>query len=135
MIARYILIGFSSGVLFGVMDGVLNGNPLARRLLQVFDSIARQTINIPAGVLIDLLYGFVMAALFLLLYRSLPGADGWVKGLSFGLIIWFFRVVMQSASYWMMFEIPPQTLFYLLAAGLLEMIVLGLFYGLTLKPL
>ena len=57
-----------------------------------------------------------------------------VKGLSFGLLVWFFRVAMQAASQWMMFTIPVNTVLYSLTAGLTEMLVLGVLYGLTLKP-
>jgi hypothetical protein len=34
----------------------------------------------------------------------------------------------------MMFDVPATTLLYMLAAGLGEMLVLGILYGLTLKP-
>jgi hypothetical protein len=74
-----------------------------------------------------------MAAVFLLLYASLPGEAGWVKGVSFALLVWFFRVAMYTASQWVMFNVPVNTLLYTLVAGL-EMLVLGILYGLTLKP-
>ncbi|MGA2327192.1 MAG: hypothetical protein ABSH05_13000 [Bryobacteraceae bacterium] len=80
----------------------------------------------------DLAYGFLMAALFLLLYPSLPGSAV-LKGVSFGLIVWFFRVVMAVAGQWVMFRIPGWTLLYVLVSGLLEMVLLGLLYGLTLR--
>lgn len=80
----------------------------------------------------DLAYGFLMAALFLLLYPSLPGSAV-LKGVSFGLIAWFFRVVMAVAGQWVMFRIPGWTLLYVLVSGLLEMVLLGLLYGLTLR--
>lgn len=131
---RYILISISSGILFGVLDGVINANPLAQRLFEVFKPIARTSINPLAGILIDLVYGFIMAAVFLLLYKSLPGETGLIKGLSFGVLVWFFRVVMQAASQWVMFNIPLETVGYSLASGLGEMLILGVFYGLTLKP-
>jgi hypothetical protein len=91
-------------------------------------------INAPAGVLIDLLYGFVLAGLFLLLHKSLPGTSGWMKGLGFGLFAWFFRVLMNAASQWIMFRVSTETLAYTLFAGLGEMLVLGVLYGLTLRP-
>jgi len=130
----YIIVSLASGILFGVLDGVINANPLARKLLQVYSPIARKSINPVAGILIDLVYGFVLAAVFLLLYTSLPGASGLVKGLSFGLLAWFFRVVMQTASQWVMFNVPVKTLLYSLLTGLGEMLLLGVLYGLTLKP-
>ncbi len=130
----YVLVSLASGILFGIMDGVINANPLAQRLLGVYQPIARTSVNAPAGIAIDLIYGFVMAGIFLLLYRSLPGDLGWIKGVSFGVLAWFFRVLMNAASDWMMFKVPVQTIGYMLVAGLIEMLVIGIFYGLTLRP-
>ena len=131
---RYIVVSVSSGILFGVMDGITNANPLAQKLYKAFEPIARKSINIPAGLAIDLAYGFAMAGIFLLLHASLPGESGVIKGLAFGLLVWFFRVVMQVASQWMMFDIPASALLYTLVCGLAEMLILGLLYGMTLKP-
>lgn len=131
----YIIVSIISGILFGVMDGLINANPLAQRLYEVYKPIAKTSINIPAGVVIDLVYGFVMAGVFLLLYESLPGEAGLLKGISFTFLVWFFRVVMSVASAWMMFNVPIRALLYTLITGLGEMLVLGILYGLTLKPL
>ena len=130
----YILVSVVSGILFGILDGVINANPLAQRLYAVFKPIARTSINPLAGIVIDLAYGFIMAWVFLLLYRSLPGETGLAKGVSFALLVWFFRVIMQAASQWVMFNVPLEALLYSLVAGLGEMLVLGVLYGLTLKP-
>ena len=135
MIARYILISIASGILFGVIDGVINANRLAKRLYEVYRPIAREAINPLAGVVIDLVYGFIMGGVFLLLYKSLPGVNGFMKGVSFGVLVWFFRVVMNNASQWVMFKVPIKTLLYSLGTGLVEMLALGLLYGLTLIPL
>jgi len=130
----YIIVSVVSGILFGVLDGVINANPLAQRLYEVYKPIARTSINPLAGILIDLVYGFVMAGVFLLLYKSLPGGTGLVKGVSFAVLAWFFRVVMYTASQWVMFNVPVETLLYSLVMGLGEMLILGVLYGLTLKP-
>ena len=131
---RYIVVGVVSGILFGILDGVIHANPLAQRLYEVYKPIARTSINPLAGIVIDLVYGFVMAGVFLLLYRSLPGGTGLVKGVSFAVLAWFFRVVMYTASQWVMFNVPVETSLYSLVAGLGEMLILGVLYGLTLKP-
>ena len=131
---RYIIVSISSGILFGILDGVINANPLAQKLFEFFKPIAKTSINPLAGIVIDVVYGFVMAGVFLLLYKSLPGETGLVKGLSFALLVWFFRVVMYIATQWVMFNIPVETLLYSLVAGLGEMLILGVLYGLTLKP-
>ena len=57
-----------------------------------------------------------------------------ISSLSFALLAWFFRVVMYTASQWMMFNVPVQALLYSLVVGLGEMLILGVLYGLTLKP-
>ena len=130
----YILISVISGILFGVLDGLINANPLAIKLFEVYKPIAKTSLNFVAGILIDLAYGFILAALFLLVYPGLPGEVGLAKGVSFALMVWFLRVVMNVASQWMMFKVPLKTLLYTLLAGLGEMLILGLLYGLALRP-
>ena len=114
---------------------MINANPIAIRLYEVYKPIAKARVNFIAGIVIDLAYGFILAALFLLLYPSLPGEAGLAKGISFGLMVWFLRVVMSVISQWMMYKIPGKTLVYTLLAGLVEMLVLGFLYGLTLHPM
>jgi len=130
----YIVVSIVSGILFGVLDGLINANPMGRRLNEFYKPIARTSINAPAGIVIDLVYGFAMAGIFVVLYNSLPGEAGVVKGISFGVLAWFFRVVMSVASNWMMFKAPVKTLLYTLVAGLGEMLILGIIYGGFLKP-
>lgn len=130
----YIIVGIVSGILFGILDGVINANPLAQRLHQVYKPIARTSVNPLAGIVIDLVYGLVMAGVFMLLYASLPGGTGLVKGVSFALLVWFFRVVMYALSHWVMFNVPVEGLLYSVITGLGEMLILGAVYGLTLKP-
>ncbi len=132
MILTFIGVGVVSGVLFAVMDTLINANPLAVRLYAVYKPIARTSVTIPAALGIDLAYGFVLAGIFILLYNSLPGSTALLKGLSFGLLAWFLRVLMYVASQWVMFNVPVRSLLYTAAAGLGEMLVLGTFYGLTL---
>ena len=131
----FIIVSIIGGFLFGILDGVINANPLAQKLYQVYKPITKKSLNLPAGIVIDLVYGFVLAGVFLILYPSLPGESGLIKGLSFAVLIWFFRVVMSAASQWVMYIVPIKTLIYSLAAGLIEMLILGVFYGLTNKYL
>jgi len=133
--AKYAIVSLATGVLFGIMDGLINANPIAESVYAFYGPIRRTSVNVLAGVLIDLYYGFVLAGTFILLFRSLPGRRGWVKGVSFALLVWFFRVVMHTASEWMILEVPVVASLYSLVTGLAEMLVLGSLYGLTLKPL
>ena len=131
---NYIIVSVVSGILFGILDAVTNANPLAQRLYEVYKPIARTSVSPLAGIVIDLVYGFAMAGVFLLLYSSLPGESGLVKGMSFAFLAWFFRVVMYTASQWVMFKVPVEALLYALVTGSGEMLILGVLYGLTLKP-
>lgn len=130
---RFIIAAVVTGILFGAMDGFINGNALAARLMECYKPIAKTTINIPAGIIIDLLYGFVITAVFIAVKPVLPSESMIIKGLVYGAGIWFFRVLMNVVSSWMMFNIPLKTLVYLLFAGLAEMLVLGLLNGLIIK--
>jgi hypothetical protein len=131
---RYVIVSLVSGILFGVLDGLINANPLAQKLYAVYKPIAKTSLNPVTGIAIDILYGFVMAGLFLVLYNSLPGEAGLVKGISFALMVWFLRVVMYVATQWMMFDVPVAALLYTLVTGLGEVLILGILYGLALKP-
>lgn len=130
---KYILASILTGLLFALMDGLINGNPYAAELLAPFQPIARETVNIPAGAIIDVMYGFIISGIFLVILPALPSESGIMKGLAYGIGMWFFRVVMMVFSEWMMFDIPVKTLIYLLVTGFFEMILLGILNGLILK--
>ncbi len=131
---RYIIISLVCGIIFGILDGVINANPYARKIFKVYSPIARTSINAAAGIIIDIVYGFIIGFIFLILYEALPGGTGLIKGISFGLIIWFFRVLMSAATNWMMFKVPAAAVFYSIISGLAEMMILGSVYGLFIKP-
>ncbi len=131
---RYILISFFSGLIFAVLDGLINGNPYARKLMICYQPIAKSAINIPLGFIIDILFGFAMCGIFILIYNSLPGEKGVVKGVLYGLMMWFFRVVMSVISTYMTLKVPGKALIYLLISGLFEMMIIGLFYGIMIAP-
>ena len=132
--AKFIIVCIICGILFGFLDGAINANPLARHLFKVYKPITRPSINVTAGIIIDLLYGFALGFLFIMLYTSLPGETGVVKGISFAIIVWFLRVVMGGISSWMMFTLSAKTLLYIVTSGFLEMLVLGILYGIFVRP-
>ena len=130
---RYALASVVTGLSFGLLDGLINGNPLAEEFMEPFKPIAKSTLNVPMGVIIDLFYGFIICGVLWSIKSALPGKSIITKGLTYGLGIWFFRTVMSVMSYWVMFEIPANTLLYILATGLVEMSLLGILVGVTLN--
>jgi len=61
---RVLAVGLAAGLMFAVMDGLVNANPVAQRLYSVYRPIARESVNAPLGLTFDLVSGIVMAFLF-----------------------------------------------------------------------
>ncbi len=132
MAVRYIIVSLAAGILLGILDGLGNANPLAASLLDPYKPIAKSQVNFVFGIVADLVYGIILAGLFMMLYQSLPGSSGIIKGLSFAGIAWFLRVAMSAASTFVMFNIPVSTILYQAGVGLVEMAAIGILFGLTL---
>src|SRR5512137_322204 len=118
---RQIVVGLAAGVAFLVLDGILNANPLAQQVYAVYRPIARPSVNALAGSLIDVAYGLILVALFVTLRHCLPGQTSLMKGVSFGAIVWFLRVVMRVAGEWVTTTVPISAHVYTLLAGLVQM--------------
>ena len=69
----YLIVGLAGGLIFALLDFVLNVNPLAQRLNAPYRPIARTRMPLVAAIVIDLLSGLAMAGIFLLLRPALPG--------------------------------------------------------------
>ena len=122
---RQVLVGLVAGVAFLALDGLLNANPVAQRAYAAYQPIARPSVNALGGSALDITYGLILAALFVTLRSSLPGSTSLAKGASFGLMVWFLRVVMRVAGEWVMTTVPPSTHVYTLVAGLVQMLLVA----------
>jgi hypothetical protein len=132
---RQMVVGLFAGVAFLILDGLLNANPLARRLYAAYQPIARPSVNALAGSAVDLAYGVILVALFLTLWPSLSGRTSLSKGLSFGLMVWFLRVVMRVGGEWVTTTLPTSTHAYTLVTGLVQvLLVAGLIALLPPQP-
>ena len=127
------MVSISSGLILGLLDGLINANPYAQKLFEVYKPIAKSSVNIVLGFGIDILYGFVMTCLFFLLYKSLPGQTAILKGFGYGLIVAFFSVVMHVFSQLVMFKVPANALIYMFLTGLVEILIVSIYISLTLK--
>jgi len=133
--AAFLGVGLVGGLIFLLLDFLLNVNPLARRLSQAYAPIARKQMPLAPAIAMDLLLGVAMAGFFLMLRPAFPGGTVVSLGFSFGFLAWFFRVLMNTLSHWVMFALPSATHLYALAAGFAEMIVLGVFYAAAFRAL
>ena len=126
-VGRFLTAGLVSSLLFAVLDmafGVLGGLVGSK----VFGLPAAQ----PAGfeqktrlaLVFEVVNGFMLALIYALIQTSLPG-QGWVKGISYGLIVWGLRVVMWAFSTYVMTDMPPVTIGINVVTGLVEVLILG----------
>lgn len=72
---RIPTVGLAAGLLFAIMDGLISANPEAQHLYSVYRPLTRKAVNAPLGLTFDLVWGIVMAFLFVALTSSFPG--GW----------------------------------------------------------
>jgi hypothetical protein len=130
---RRVVVSLAAGAAFLMLDGFLNANPLAQHVYAAYRPIARSSINVLAGSLVDLAYGVILVALFVTLRLCLPGWTALAKGVSFGAMVWFLRVVMRVAGEWVTTTLPTSAHVYSLAAGLVQMLLVAILIALLLR--
>jgi len=131
-LTRMLLAGIVTGVLFMVLDGLIGfaSNRVLKRYVDL--PIWRTQFNPAATAAVDLIYGLILAAIFATIHAGIPG-EGLAKGVFFGVILWFLRVVMMVSSVRAMLNVPDPVLAYWLMSGLMEMLVLGGVLGLIYR--
>lgn len=50
---RFVVISVISGIIFAALDGFINANPLAQKLMDSYSLLAKTSINVPVGIIID----------------------------------------------------------------------------------
>jgi hypothetical protein len=124
---KFLIIGLVSGVLFIVLDMITNVNPFALKLMEDYKPIARKKVNTVLAMSVDIMYGFVLTGIYLLLKNSLP-ADSFLQNiLQYTLLIWFLREFMMSMSSYIIFDISPKLLIYNLASGFIKILAITSF--------
>ena len=63
-IMKFVFSSLLVGFIFGILDGLIHANPIAENLYDVYKPIARDTINITVGILIDIVYGYILCGIF-----------------------------------------------------------------------
>jgi hypothetical protein len=126
-IPRLLIAGAVASVLFLVLDMALGmaGGLVGAKL---FGLANQQPSGIETkmkfGLVFELINGFMLAAIYAVIHSSLPGR-GWVKGISYGFIVWGLRVVMWAFSTYMMTDMAPISIAITVVTGLIEVLILG----------
>ncbi len=126
-VKRLIVAGITASVLFLVLDMMLGaiGGLIAANVFGVpFEQPPGIEAKIKFGLLFELINSFMLALIYAVIYRCLPGR-GWQKGISYGLIVWGLRVVMWAFSTFMMTGMPPALIAVTVVTGLIEVLILG----------
>jgi hypothetical protein len=123
-VKRVVAAGIVAAVLFLVLDAAFGvaGGLIAQA---VFGLPAGQPdgAKMTAGLLFELINGFMLVAIYVVINGSLPG-KGWKKGISYGLIVWGLRVVMWAFSTYMMTDMSPILIGISVVTGLVEVLIL-----------
>ena len=126
-VGRLFLTGLIASVLFLVLDMALGmaGGLIGSRLFGLPDT---QPPGIEkkarVGLAFEVVNGFMLALIYALIQSDLPG-QGWIKGISYGLVVWGLRVVMWAFSTYMMTDMAPVLIGINVVTGLVEVLILG----------
>ena len=118
-----LLCGIVTSVLFILFDMLIaiSTSPVYSPYSEL--AIWKTPPNISAGLIFDLINGFILVAVYTVIYNGIPG-EGWQKGLNYGIIVGLFRVVMTSFSTIVMYNIPLILVITSLITGYIEIVIL-----------
>ena len=134
-VGRLVVSGIVASVLFLVLDAGLGmaGGWIGQRFFGLpFTQPEAMEDKMKAGLVFELVNGFILAAVYAVIHSCLPGA-GWVKGVNYGLIVWALRVVMWAFSTYLMTDMPPTTISITVVTGLIEVLVIGVAIALVYR--
>lgn len=131
-ILKIFLLCLFIGIAFGILDWIVYANPMVKNLKNIYEPVSRGLIHVTANFFIDIIYGIILCVFYLLLYNSLPGY-GIVKGLIYGILMWFLRIAILTFTQWMVYTTSIGAIIYMVFAGLIEMIIIGVLIGLLIR--
>ncbi len=120
---KFFMTGLITGFVFLMLDmfiAIATGP-----LLSPFSGLPiwRNPPNIAAGAVFDIINGFILAGIFMVMYKGIPGS-GWRKGANFGIIVGLLRTVMSSFSALVMYATPAEVVMIQLVSGYAEIVIL-----------
>jgi len=133
-VKKIILCGIITGALFLVLDVLIaiTTSPILSPYANL--PIWKNSPDIAAGTLFDLINGFILAGVYSEIYNGIPGSS-WKKGLNYGIIIGLFRVLMGAFSTFVMYEVPQTVVITTFVASYIEIIILCVVLALIYEKL
>ena len=122
-IKNIFMCSIITGILFLILDmfiGILT-SPIFSPYSNL--PIWKTPPNILAGLVFDLVNGFILVLVYMTIYKGIPGI-GWKKGFFYGIIVGLFRVVMMSFSIIVLYNVPLILVFTNLVTGFIEIVIL-----------
>jgi hypothetical protein len=132
--AKTVICSIIVGILFIVFDMLIAITTSPLYALYSDLAIWKTPPNILVGTIFDIINGFILVGVYMVLYIGIPGL-GWKKGLTYGIIVDLFRVVMMTFSSIVMLDIPLLLVVVSLVTGYIEIIVLCVILALIYEKL
>jgi hypothetical protein len=133
---RFLLTWFVISITFLILDmlfGILGAQITTAITGEPVIQLAGMESKFLLGILFEVINAFILMVIYAFVYQCLPG-DGWLKGISYGLIIWGLRVLMWAFSSFIMFDISPVLLIVTAILGLFEVTTLGIILAVLYRP-
>jgi hypothetical protein len=117
-----LVCGIVTGLLFILFDMIIAiaTSPIFLPYSEL--AIWKTPPNISAGLVFDFINGFILVAVYTVLYNGIPGV-GWPRGFNYGIIVGLFRVVMTAFSSIVMYNIPSVLIVTSLLTGYIEIVI------------
>lgn len=133
-VCRTLTCGAVLAIAFLVLDVLSFANPLVTSIIAPYAGLSIWKFTNPTapGVsnifflpfLFELINGILLAEVWFLINKSLPG-KGWMKGLNYGVLVGLFRVVMGAFSTYVMYTVPDIVLITTGFVSFIEILILG----------
>jgi len=125
LLLKLIICSVIIGLIFILLDMLLAIALFPVNSAYIDLPIWKSPPNIVAGIIFDLINGFIIVFVYNLIKESIP-FESWKKGTIYGLIMGLFRVVMMAFTTIVIYNVPIVLVIANLVSGFIEIIVLGI---------
>jgi len=122
---KLIICSVIVGLLFILLDMLLAIALFPINSAYVDLPIWKSPPNIVAGIIFDVINGFIIVFVYNLVKESIP-YESWKKGTIYGIIMGLFRVAMMAFTTIVIYNVPIVLVVANLIGGFIEIIALGI---------